>query len=694
MRQHLEFLFNDANEYQDGKIEIAYTPSHTGAPSRASYFNIDEIDKATDFAFNINAVDGCNIYVGAALRNPETAPMGRSSSDDYYCATAAWVDLDDAGTPEQAKGLYKDCPPSFATVTGRTPHVRTQFWWKLDEPETEPNELRTSLSKLCGTLHGDRAVVDHARIMRLGGSIAWPKKEGRIPELTEVIIPTGATPKVSLARLNSCFPIASLLTHAGNDGEASNIVNFQDGKPRNIITGKLEIRTLLEKTREQGHWHFNMRDAVAHMVSSNWTDEKIKMGCAPYCDGGESDHDLSALITSARTKWNVPEPQDQHTIYTPINTPIANKGIPDPIAIKPFPLLYADDIQASLETNDFIEDVLCENQFSVIYGESNCGKTFFCLDIAMHVALGKQWRDKEVEQGGVIYAALEGAQGTRNRIVAFKKHNMVYNDIPLAIIPSNINFLDGEGDIASLVESIKQAKSRIGDVKLIIIDTLARAMAGSDENSGQDMGALIRNADAIREVTGAHIAFVHHSGKDALKGARGHSSLRAAVDTEIEISRSDTSSPSNIKFVKQREIEMINDMAFKLEVVTLGENKRGKEVTSCVVVPCDIPSQKDDARLTPVQQFIYDAIIDAHITYGRERQLIAGIPPIKSISFDELNNVLMERGYKEFLDKEKADGTFKTGAEQMKNHTTNARVALHKKGKISSNRGFVWMTND
>jgi len=28
---------------------------------------------------------------------------------------------------------------------------------------------------------------------------------------------------------------------------------------------------------------------------------------------------------------------------------------------------------------------------------------------------------------------------------------------------------------------------------------------------------------------------IHHSGKDKNKGARGHSSLRAAVDTEIEI---------------------------------------------------------------------------------------------------------------------------------------------------------------
>ncbi len=49
------------------------------------------------------------------------------------------------------------------------------------------------------------------------------------------------------------------------------------------------------------------------------------------------------------------------------------------------------------------------------------------------------------------------------------------------------------------------------------------------------MGALVRCMDLIRQETGACVLFVHHSGKDAAKGARGHSLLRAAIDTEIEV---------------------------------------------------------------------------------------------------------------------------------------------------------------
>lgn len=96
-----------------------------------------------------------------------------------------------------------------------------------------------------------------------------------------------------------------------------------------------------------------------------------------------------------------------------------------------FGLLYADEIKPTLETSDFVENLLCENQFSVIYGESNCGKTFFMLDLAMHVALGREWREKQVSQGAVIYAALEGGHGTRNRIVAFREYFCINQSIPL-----------------------------------------------------------------------------------------------------------------------------------------------------------------------------------------------------------------------------------------------------------------------
>jgi RecA-family ATPase len=83
-----------------------------------------------------------------------------------------------------------------------------------------------------------------------------------------------------------------------------------------------------------------------------------------------------------------------------------------------------------------------------------------------------------------------------------------------------------------IAEVARQTDKR---VVLVVIDTLARAMAGGNENASEDMGAFVRNVDRVRSATSAHTMIVHHSGKNKAAGARGHSSLRAATDTEIEI---------------------------------------------------------------------------------------------------------------------------------------------------------------
>lgn len=351
------------------------------------------------------------------------------------------------------------------------------------------------------------------------------------------------------------------------------------------------------------------------------------------------------------------------------------------------PIVFADDIVANTETNDFVEDLLRDNEFSVLYGESNCGKTFFALDLAMHVALGRKWRDKEVEQRGVIYAALEGGHGTKNRIAAFKDRYAIAGKIPFGIVPSALNFMDRNGDIQALINAIQDNEKRLGRCGLIVVDTLARAISGGDENSSADMGQLIINADALRSVTNAHIMFIHHSGKDALKGARGHSSLRAAVDTEIEVSRPDEHSPSTVKIVKQREMEMIDSMSFQLDRVVLGTNRRGKEVSSCVVAPCEVVEAVKKSKLTPLQQFIFDALADALIENGSPRQIYSGHPNIISVTYDELRDVMESRGFKEIMETEK-----KSTAEQIKSATQTARLALKNMGRINFNKKYIWVT--
>jgi KaiC/GvpD/RAD55 family RecA-like ATPase len=251
---------------------------------------------------------------------------------------------------------------------------------------------------------------------------------------------------------------------------------------------------------------------------------------------------------------------------------------------KRLPLTYFDQITPCTEALDFVEGLMVEGSAGVVYGESNSGKTFFMTDLALHVAAGMRWRDRDVDQGGVVYVALEGGIGFRNRIEAWRREQDTDQLVAFAAIMMPVNLLDPDADTEGLIAAIEEAGEHIGmPVKLVVIDTLSRAMAGGNENAPDDMGALVMNMDRIRDATKAAVWFVHHSGKDQAKGARGHSLLRAAIDTEIEVVATTDTGPRTAAVVKQRELPKGDSFEFTLKIVELGQNKRGKPVTSCVV---------------------------------------------------------------------------------------------------------------
>ncbi len=251
-----------------------------------------------------------------------------------------------------------------------------------------------------------------------------------------------------------------------------------------------------------------------------------------------------------------------------------------------FEIHWAHDLDGSSETIDFVETLLTEGGASVVYGPSNCGKTFWVLSLGGSVATGKPFLDQmEVDQGAVIYVALEGSHGIKNRIRALKEKGLLPEITPLFLCFAPVSLMES-ADAHKLAESVRKAGSESDlPCRLVILDTLSRAMAGGDENSGKDMSFAVKSIDAIREATGAHVCVIHHCGKEIARGARGHSSLRAAVDTEIELSRPSGSYVSVATVTKQRDLDAREPMAFSLETVVLGNNRRGKPVTSCIVKP-------------------------------------------------------------------------------------------------------------
>ncbi|MGB0299622.1 MAG: AAA family ATPase, partial [Paracoccaceae bacterium] len=150
--------------------------------------------------------------------------------------------------------------------------------------------------------------------------------------------------------------------------------------------------------------------------------------------------------------------------------------------------------------------------------------------------------------------------------------------------PSPINLYDAEEDIAKIEAIISEIGRRKEPVSVLVIDTLARATAGQmDENNNSEMSKLIAGLDAIRQRTGVHIMLVHHSGKDTSKGARGASALRAACDTEIELTIDEDTRVRTAKATKQRDMETGAEINFALQVIELGQDADGDQVTTCII---------------------------------------------------------------------------------------------------------------
>lgn len=289
------------------------------------------------------------------------------------------------------------------------------------------------------------------------------------------------------------------------------------------------------------------------------------------------------------------------------NDPNDNRDVPgylDNLAIVedrlPLDVVFADDLSGSFTPPDeIVEGLLTADDGSILYGDSNSGKTFLAIDLACAVARGVEWLGRKTEKGLVVYLAAESPASVKSRLQAYQKHHGVR--VPdFAIVQNPIDLFDGDADTDAVIRLVQQIERQRGQkARLIIGDTLARLSAGANENAGQDMGLVVRRFDRIRTECKAHFMLIHHCGKNAAAGARGWSGVRAAVDSEIEIT--DTPAGRCAEITKQRDLSTKGDrIGFRLDPVTLGLTKWGSPATSCVVVAADAPSKPTGKRVSEV----------------------------------------------------------------------------------------------
>jgi RecA/RadA recombinase len=247
-----------------------------------------------------------------------------------------------------------------------------------------------------------------------------------------------------------------------------------------------------------------------------------------------------------------------------------------------FKMVASGDI-SSKPIDWLVKGVIPRADIFSIYGASGAGKSFVALDLAAAIARGLSWRGHKVTKGRVAIVAAEGTGGYGGRIQALANKLCIDRaDLDIGVFFAQPNILDAD-DISELVAAILA----VGDVDLVLIDTLAQVTPGANENTSEDMGRALANCRIIHDATKATIGIIHHAGKDLSRGARGWSGLKGAMDAELEVNRNEETGAREIVVRKQKDGRDGDVFPFKLETVVLGHDEDGDAITSCIVVESD-----------------------------------------------------------------------------------------------------------
>lgn len=317
-----------------------------------------------------------------------------------------------------------------------------------------------------------------------------------------------------------------------------------------------------------------------------------------------------------------------------------------------FPLVAFDDVLMSTTCFYLVKNLIPRAGLVIVWGAPKCGKSFLIFDMLMHVACGWEYRGLRVKAGPVVYCALEGVNGFKNRIWAFRNKHPGSKGAKLSLMFTPLDLIR---DHKALIVSIHAQLAEGLKPFAVAIDTLNRSLVGS-ESSDEDMAAYVRAADAIRAAFDCVVIIVHHCGHNSDR-PRGHSSLLGADDVLIAVKRD---AADNIVATIQNAKDAATglEIVSRLVVIDVGKDEDGDPVTSCFIEPLGEPVVKAAAKNAPKAaanskiDILKTAMLEA---YDR---LADGVPTtigcngasVRKVSVEKLRAELKTRGLLEVDD--------------------------------------------
>lgn len=269
---------------------------------------------------------------------------------------------------------------------------------------------------------------------------------------------------------------------------------------------------------------------------------------------------------------------------------------------------------AKLPPRDYVvKHLIAPQQIGCIFGEPGAGKSLIAPRMAYEIAQGVESFGLRTKAGPVFYVACEDQDGMAGRVQALRVELGDANTFHLFHTVSDLFSVEaspikGKSKGSADLEALRKAAQKVRP-KLIVIDTLAMAMPGLEENDAGGMNRVVQIGKRLARY-GAAVIFVHHGTKADGSTPRGHSGFNGALDFSIMVKPADKAGIVRGAIRKNRNGPSYLDIAFKISTHRVGVDIDGEPVDAPYCLPCD-PVQADGERaLKPSEQAAYDLFLE------------------------------------------------------------------------------------
>lgn len=394
-------------------------------------------------------------------------------------------------------------------------------------------------------------------------------------------------------------------------------------------------------------------------------------------------------------------------------------GIAKPFEAAPYASKFGAVEWADLDApgpvyEELVRGVLTRGEIAMLAGASQSGKSFLAIDMCMCIARGTEWFGRRVRRGGVVYQAGESATGVRRkRLPAYRiGHEVTERDVPFVMLQDPLDLFSSDDPTDAFIDECRHWGRRFGQqglgLELIVIDTLARATPGANENDGKDMGVVLARCDRIRRDTGACVLLVHHMNADGTK-ARGHTSTVAAVDSVVTVQKLLDSRDGaqrqlrSWKLSKAKDGEDGQETKFVLKGVKIGTDGDGEEIYSCIVADPQVGTgdqRVDDNGLTvggvnaTFLRAVYTAIAQKGVYAPPDLALGQGAQAVERKALWEVVRAAFDAdgAPTDTRPDESEDDAKKRRDAALRQTVKRAREHLYTKGIIGAKDGWTWLS--